>query len=329
MAEAADSSASIRALGEAVRRGERRALAKAITLVESTRPEDEAAAADLLEQILPATGRALRLGITGSPGAGKSTLIEALGSRWLGRGRTLAVLAVDPTSELTGGSLLGDKTRMPTLSSAEGAFVRPSPAGRGSAGVARRTGELILLCEAAGFDVVIVESVGVGQAELGVAHVVDWLVLLVLAGAGDELQGIKRGILEFADSVVVTKCDGQNVEASERARSQHAAALSVLRGSEAPAVISVSATEGTRIDELVQLLDDKLEAQRTTGVFDERRAEQRQRAFEEEFTAALRRALLGDARTQARIQRARERVARGDVSARAAVAELLLEVVSG
>ena len=209
--------------------GDRRALARAITLVESTRADHRAAAEALLTQVLPHSGQAVRLGITGVPGGGKSTFIEAFGLFLISQGHRVAVLAVDPTSRRSKGSILGDKTRMEELSRAPEAFIRPSPAGRTLGGVARRTREAMLVCEAAGFDVVIVETVGVGQSETAVADMVDMFLLLLQPGSGDELQGFKRGIMELADLVVVNKADGELAPAAERAAAEYRGALQFLR----------------------------------------------------------------------------------------------------
>ncbi|CAN5690525.1 methylmalonyl Co-A mutase-associated GTPase MeaB [soil metagenome] len=214
---------------DGVTAGDRRALARAITLVESTRPDHRADAASLLDGVLPHTGAAVRVGISGPPGVGKSTFIEALGSHLTGAGHRLAVLAVDPSSSRTGGSILGDKTRMETLARDPNAYIRPSPSGGELGGVARRTREAMLLCEAAGFDVVVVETVGVGQSELAVADLVDLFVLLASPSGGDDLQGIKRGIMELADLVVVTKADGDLANAARHATSDLQRAIHLLR----------------------------------------------------------------------------------------------------
>ncbi len=211
-------------LAASIRSGDRKALARAITLVESTRAPDRLLAERLLMALLRSTGNALRLGISGAPEAGKSTLIEALGAHITQSGRTLAVLAVDPTSSRSGGSILGDKTRMAGLARNPAAFIRPTPAGQAPGGVARRTREATLLAEAAGFDVVVVETVGVGQSEIAVAEMVDLFVLLVSPGGGDDLQGIKRGAMELADMVVITKADGDLAEAAARALANFRAA---------------------------------------------------------------------------------------------------------
>lgn len=205
--------------------GDRLVLSRAITLVESRRPDDQNLAQQVLESILSKTGNSVRVGITGVPGVGKSTFIEALGTYLTGLGHRLAVLAVDPTSQRSGGSLLGDKTRMETLSTNPNAYIRPSPAGDSLGGVGHRTRETMLLCEAAGFDVILVETVGVGQSETVVHGMVDFFLLLMLAGAGDELQGLKRGIMELADALVITKADGDNVAPANRARVEYQNAL--------------------------------------------------------------------------------------------------------
>lgn len=209
----------------------RACLAQAITLVESSRADHRAAAEELVERILPRTGSALRIGVTGIPGAGKSTLIDGMGMDWLEKGHRVAVLAIDPSSVRSGGSILGDKTRMQMLSLQENAFVRPSPTSGTLGGVARRTRECILLCEAFGFDIIIVETVGVGQSEVGVAQLVDVFLLMAIAGAGDELQGIKRGILEVADVIAVNKADGQNLKQAQRTASELRSALRILNQS--------------------------------------------------------------------------------------------------
>jgi LAO/AO transport system kinase len=234
--------------------GDRRALARSITLVESTRPDHRADAAALLDAVLPHTGKAVRLGVTGTPGAGKSTFIEELGGRLTDAGHGVAVLAVDPSSRRSGGSILGDKTRMERLARDPQAFIRPSPSGGSLGGVARRTREAALLCEAAGFDVIVVETVGVGQSEVAVADMVDCFCLIAApGGGGDELQGIKRGIIELADLIVVNKADGDLLPAARRAVADYRHAVHLLRpkhpGWEVP-VLPASALQGTGIDEV-------------------------------------------------------------------------------
>jgi LAO/AO transport system kinase len=214
--------------------GDRRALSKAITLLESRRPDHVELGRRVLEAVVPRAGRAIRVGITGPPGVGKSSFIEALGTALIEKGHRLAVLAVDPTSPVSGGSILGDKTRMVALSQREEAFIRPSPSGGMLGGVAHRTREARILCEAAGFDVVIVETVGVGQSEFEVASMVDFFLVLLQPGAGDELQGIKKGVLELADMLVVHKADGDQLESARRARAEYAQAMKLLRAAHEP-----------------------------------------------------------------------------------------------
>ncbi len=237
-------------LAEALSGGDRRALAQAITLVESTRSSDRPAADALLEKVLPRTGKSIRIGISGAPGVGKSTFIQTFGLHLLGEGHRLAVLAVDPSSRIGGGSILGDKTRMAELASDQRAFIRPSPAGITLGGVARRSREALLLCEAAGHDVVLVETVGVGQSETAVADMTDMFLLLLQPGGGDELQGIKRGIVELADLILVNKDDGAMADAAGRTAADYQHALHLLRPATAgwePQVLRCSALTGAGI----------------------------------------------------------------------------------
>ena len=239
--------------------GDRRVLAKAITLVESRHPDHRRLRHQLVEQMLPHTGKAIRLGITGVPGVGKSTFIESFGMMLVDQGLQLAVLAVDPSSQRSGGSILADKTRMQELSKSPQAFIRPSPSGGTLGGVARMTRESLLLCEAAGFDVVLVETVGVGQSETAVAGMVDFFLILMLSGAGDEYQGIKKGILELADAVAVNKADGDNVARAEKARLQLETALHLLHPASAnwtPPVVTCSAMTRTGLASLWDVVRD-------------------------------------------------------------------------
>jgi LAO/AO transport system kinase len=264
-------------LAEGVLQGRRRALAKAITLIESTHPEHRASAHVLLEALLPHTGRSLRIGITGVPGVGKSTFIEALGIYLIGQGHRVAVLAVDPSSSISGGSILGDKTRMEHLSQREEAFIRPSPAGGSLGGVAEKTREALLICEAAGFDIVIVETVGVGQSETAVAGMTDAFVLLQLPNAGDDLQAIKKGVVELADIVVFNKADIDR-QATQLAMAQMRSALAMLRPNSPnwpPPVLSVSAPRDEGIPEFWQAIDDY---RRILGASGELAARRRQQA---------------------------------------------------
>lgn len=220
---------NVQQLADGVRSGNIRPLAKAITLIESRNPDHSAKAADLLDDLLPDSGKSIRIGISGVPGAGKSTFIEALGMHLIKSGHKIAILAVDPTSQLSGGSILGDKTRMEELAREKDAFIRPSPSGDTLGGVARKTRETTLLCEAAGYDVIIVETVGVGQSEVTVASMVDFFLLLQIPNAGDELQGIKKGVMEIADAILVNKAEGDNRPKAELARQQYENALHLLK----------------------------------------------------------------------------------------------------
>lgn len=236
---------------QGVLNGDRRLIAKTITVIESSLPAHQRLAQTIIDPLLPYAGKAIRLGITGVPGVGKSTFIESLGTMLVKKGHRVAVLAVDPSSKRSGGSVLADKTRMEKLAVEERAFIRPSPSGGKLGGVARKTRETMILCEAAGFDVIIVETVGVGQSETAVASMVDFFLVLMIAGAGDELQGIKKGILELADAVAVNKADGDNVERAEFARKQYETALHFLAPSSpnwAPPVLTCSALEMIDID---------------------------------------------------------------------------------
>ena len=277
-------------LAAAVTGGDRRALARAITLVESTRPDHRAEALDLLDELLPRTGGAARVGISGPPGVGKSSFIEALGLELVAHGHRVAVLAVDPSSSRSGGSILGDKTRMSELARRDDVFIRPSPSKGDLGGVARRTREALLLCEAAAFDVVLVETVGVGQSEVAVADFVDTFVLLVSAGAGDELQGVKRGIMELADLVVVTKADGDLAAAAGRAEADYRHAVHFLRRrhpSWEPLVLAVSAFEGTGIAEVWKGIAGHRSALAENGTLEQVRAAQAVGALWDEVEASL------------------------------------------
>jgi len=257
--------------------GDRRALAKTITLIESSLPAHQEMAGMVIDKLLPYSGKAVRLGITGVPGVGKSTFIESLGMMLIDKGHRVAVLAVDPSSKRSGGSVLADKTRMEKLSVQERAFIRPSPSGGTLGGVARKTRETMIVCEAAGFDVMIVETVGVGQSETTVASMVDFFLVLMIAGAGDELQGIKKGILELADAVAVNKADGSNVEKAELARKQYENALHFLTPASlswTPPVLSCSSLERTGIDIIWEAVLDHEKKLRNTGELEAKRQKQ-------------------------------------------------------
>lgn len=238
-----------------VRKRDRRLLSKTITLIESARPDHQQLARRIVDELLPHTGQAIRLGITGVPGVGKSTFIESLGMSLVGNGHRVAVLAVDPSSSRSGGSVMADKTRMEKLAVEDRAFIRPSPSGGTLGGVARKTRETMLVCEAAGFDVIIVETVGVGQSETTVASMVDFFLVLMLAGAGDELQGIKRGVLELADAIAINKADGDNIENARQAAKVYTTSLQMLQPASPnwdPPVLTCSALELTGVAEIWQ-----------------------------------------------------------------------------
>jgi LAO/AO transport system kinase len=277
---------------EGILAGDRAVLAQAITLIESSRPADREMADKVIEHCLPAGGASLRVGITGVPGAGKSSLIEALGNFLIGEyGEKVAVLAVDPSSERSGGSILGDKTRMATLAASERAFIRPSPSRGSFGGVAQRTREAMLLCEAAGYRNIIVETVGVGQSETAVHNMVDFFLLVMLAGAGDELQGIKRGVMELADLVAINKADGDNIAAADRAVAEANNALHFLPGSPSewtPRALSCSALTGRGIAEIWKCVLEHDTLTHANGWFDENRREQRRRWMHETLELGLR-----------------------------------------
>jgi LAO/AO transport system kinase len=325
-APASTKAPAVEELALKVMAGDRRALGRAITLVESTRPDDHAAAQALIERLLPATGRSIRIGLSGPPGVGKSTLTERLGLHVVAAGHRLAVLAVDPSSKLGGGSILGDKTRMPELSRDPRAFIRPSPAGTSAGGVARRTREALLLVEAAGFDVVIVETVGVGQSETAVADMTDLFVLLAQPGAGDELQGIKRGIVELADLVLVTKADGELAPAAMRTAAELAQALRYLRpptpGFE-QRVLRCSGLTGLGVAEAWAAMAEFGAHQRAGGGLARRRAEQAKAWLRRELSDGLLERLKDLPDAARRLRRAEAQVATGALNPPAAARRLI------
>ncbi len=274
----------------AIRDGDRRALARAITLVESTRPDHREDAVALVDSLIGSTGGAIRVGISGPPGVGKSTFIESFGQHVIADGHQVVVLAVDPSSTRSGGSILGDKTRMESLARDPSAFIRPSPSGGELGGVARRTREAMLLCEAAGFDVILVETVGVGQSEVAVADLTDLFVLLASPAGGDDLQGIKRGIMELADLVVVTKADGDLAAAARHACSDIRHALQLLRPHHAelpPEALLVSSTLGDGVAEVWSTISTGYETLRSSGALDRMRAAQARRWLWSEVSDTL------------------------------------------
>lgn len=261
-----------------LRQGNRRALAKAITLVESKRPEHREQAQKLLEAVLPVTGNSIRIGITGIPGVGKSTFIESFGQTVIAQGKKVAVLAVDPSSPIAGGSILGDKTRMEELSRNDQAFIRPSPSEGALGGVALKTRETMLLCEAAGYDVILVETVGVGQSEYEVASMVDFFMVLMLPNAGDELQGIKKGIMELADALVINKADGDSLNMAQQTRRHYQNAMHLLRHTSfwTPQVLTCSSQKRENIDEIWGMISGFQIDAIKNNAFNEKRARQAQ-----------------------------------------------------
>ncbi len=316
----------IQTLTKGVLAGERRALARAITLIESTRADHREAAEALLHGLLPHAGRSVRVGITGVPGVGKSTFIESFGLHLVERGHRLAVLAVDPSSPRSGGSILGDKTRMELLARDPRAFIRPSPSGCTLGGVARRTREAMLVCEAAGHDVVLVETVGVGQSETAVADMVDMFLLLLVPGGGDELQGIKKGIVELADAVGVTKADGDLAQAAQRAARDYRNALHLL----APAaagwtvpVLTCSSVAGTGIGEVWDTVERYRAAMEAAGQFAARRSAQAHAWMWNEVSETLMAALRDDPRVARMLPELERRVAEGGQAPGAAARQLV------
>jgi LAO/AO transport system kinase len=322
-------SSQIATLANDLRAGHRAALARAITLIESRRGDHQAAARDLVQALLPETGKAVRVGITGSPGVGKSTTIDALGMFLIERGHKVAVLAVDPSSARTGGSILGDKTRMARLSASDNAYIRPSPASGTLGGVAAKTREAMLLCEAAGFDVVLVETVGIGQSETAVCDMTDFFLALMLPGAGDELQGIKKGLVELADMIAVNKADGDNIKRANLAAGEYRGALHILTPRSEhwhPPVLTYSALTGTGIDTIWQKILDHRTAMNASGEFDARRRDQQVKWMWSMFEQLTMARLRSDASVRAQVKRIETEVAAGRISP-ALAAEQIAEML--
>jgi LAO/AO transport system kinase len=314
------------ALADLIRKGDRRALAQAITLIESTRSDHRVEASVLLESLIPYAGRSIRLGISGVPGVGKSTFIEALGNHVIDQGHRVAVLTVDPSSAISGGSILGDKTRMELLSRRPEAYIRPSPSGNTLGGVTRRSREALLLCEAAGFDVIIVETVGVGQSETRVADMTDTFMLLLLPGGGDELQGIKRGIMELADLILINKADDDLQSLAGRSAAEYRAALRLLHPRSADWKVEVqtcSARDGTGIGEAWESVLRHRQVLESTGEFERRRAAQARGWMWSEVHDSLITALQGDPEVRQRIPELEAAASDGRIPPTTAARQLL------
>ncbi|MDF2365711.1 MAG: methylmalonyl Co-A mutase-associated GTPase MeaB [Sneathiella sp.] len=324
-------SADAERIAEKLRQGDRRALARAITLVESLRDDHRATAQALLNLILPSTGNSIRVGISGTPGVGKSTFIEAFGKLLTGEGHKVAVLTVDPSSQRSGGSILGDKTRMEELVRDPNAFIRPSPSGGSLGGVARRTREAMLLTEAAGFDVILIETVGVGQSETTVAEMVDVFLLLLAPAGGDELQGIKRGVMELADIVVINKADGDLKASASRAAAEYKGAIGLMRPKSAnwkPKVLMVSALNKIGIDKLWETIANYREARGANTELAEQRREQSVAWMWSELGDSLMARFKGHKAVAARIKKMEADVRTAQIAPTTA-AEKLLEIFLG
>jgi LAO/AO transport system kinase len=312
---------------EGVLQGDRMILARAITVIESDLPADGELAAQLLDRLLPHAGNSRRVGITGVPGVGKSTFIDALGMFLIqDYGETVAVLSVDPSSPISGGSILGDKTRMERLAVEERAFIRPSPSRGHLGGVARRTRETILLCEAAGYRNILVETVGVGQSETAVRSMTDFFLLLMLAGAGDELQGMKRGIIEMLDGMTITKSDGDNKRKAERARIEYSQALHLFPASAdgwTPPVLTCSSLAGEGIAEVWQMVLDHRQLVEANGFLDQRRSRQALEWMNELLMLGLEESFRADRKVSSHLPSLKEEVRKGTVTPFAASRELL------
>ena len=313
-------------LAQKIISGNHTALSQGITLVESTVAKHQKQAQELIERCLPHTQSSLRIGITGVPGVGKSTFIEALGTLLTKKNKKVAVLAVDPSSSISHGSILGDKTRMDKLSQDPKAFIRPSASGDSLGGVARKTREAIILCEAAGFDTLIIETVGVGQSEHAVHSMVDFFLLLKLAGAGDELQGIKRGIIEMADAIVINKADGENKKAAQMAKTAFAKALHLYPAKESgwvPKVTTCSAIENEGIEEIWQMMTSYFETAKSQKFFEAKRAEQNTFWLLQTIEATLKDNFYRDPKVKASLPALLKAVSEGTLSPFAAAAQLL------
>ena len=312
---------------EGLQNGSRAALGQAITLIESSKPADQLIAQQLLRALPQSAQIAKRIGITGVPGVGKSTFIENLGLQLVAQGHKVAVLAIDPSSSRTGGSILGDKTRMERLSQELNVFIRPSAAGRTLGGVAKHTREAIALCEAAGYDIILVETVGVGQSETLVHGMVDFFLLLMLAGAGDELQGIKRGIMELADTIVINKADGQNEAAAKAARSEYAGALHVFSqrpDNWQPRVLCTSGINGTGLSELWSQIESFFVHMQLNDALQNKRKDQELLLFEQLLSDSLQQQFLADPDKRASYQQLKQELSQGTLLAYEAITAFLV-----
>ena len=319
-------------LADKIRSGDRRALARGITLVESRREDHRRSAEKLLDLVMPKAGKSIRLGISGPPGVGKSTFIESFGQYLIDSGHKVAVLAIDPSSKISGGSILGDKTRMTELAKRKEAFIRPSPAGETVGGVARRTREALLLCEAAGFDVAIVETVGVGQSETTVAEMTDMFLLLLAPGGGDDLQGVKRGVMELADLLIVNKADGDLAAAAERTASDYAHALRLMRPLHAdwqPGVVKCSALKGEGMDDVWEKVAAFRKATAKNGALDTRRRDQAKAWLAQEVTDGLLERLRSDPDLAAQLAKLEAKVVARKLSPGAAARQVLSSFFKG
>jgi LAO/AO transport system kinase len=311
--------------------GNKAMLSRAITLLESTRPDHNALAAEVLDAILPHTGNSLRIGITGVPGVGKSTIIEAMGKLLLENGEKLAVLAIDPSSKKSRGSILGDKTRMETISGKEEVFIRPSPAGETLGGVGRKTRESILLCEAAGFTNIFVETVGVGQSETAVHSMVDCFLLLMLPGAGDELQGIKRGIMEMADIIAINKAEGESAEMAQKAAREYKNALHLFPPTDSgwiPQVLTCSAETGLRIPELWNTIKSFENHQKVSGFFASKRKNQSIYWFHESLQEKLYQHFFEHSDVKEALKQMEIKIENGELHSQAAASEVMKVILS-
>ena len=311
---------------EGILKGDISILGQAVTLVESTLPEHYALSQEVIEKCLPYASRSARIGITGVPGAGKSTFIEALGMHLVNKGSKLAVLAIDPSSERSKGSILGDKTRMEELSVSDKAFIRPSPSAGSLGGVARKTRETVVLCEAAGFDKIIIETVGVGQSETAVHSMVDFFLLIQLAGTGDELQGIKRGIMEMADGIIINKAEGANLEKAKLAQCQFQNALHLFPAHESgwvPKVLTCSAFHKIGIEEVWQMMEEYIAFTKKNGYFDVKRKLQAKYWMYETIDEALRNHFYKNPEIEASLQEMEIKISNDELSSFIAATKLL------